>query len=73
MGKKAKEHRKKIAKRNEDLKKHQKKAQNIHKEMLMKMIEKEKNSGMFNSPVVPINGPLSVPVLGPNLGMGPSI
>ena len=36
-------------------------------------IEKEKNSGMFNSPVIPINGPLSGPVLGPNLGMGPSI
>lgn len=68
MGKKAKEHRKKIAKRNEEIKKIQKKAQKNQQEMLMKLIEREKNAGMFNSPVIPLTGPL----VGPSLGDIPS-
>ena len=64
MGKKAKDHRKKIAKRNEGLKSSQKKAQKAQQEFLMKLIEEEKKKGMFNSPVTPLPG-----FDGPNLGM----
>lgn len=53
MGKKAKEHRKKVAKRNaklnEQKKSHQKKAMDY----LMKLIRKEKEKGMFDGPVQP--------------------
>lgn len=74
MGKKAKEHRKKIEKRNQEIKKLQKKAQDQHKEMLMKLIEREKNSGMFNSPIMPLGGPLTgpIPLDGPSIGSIPS-
>jgi hypothetical protein len=74
MGKKAKEHRKKIAKRNEQFNIQKKKAQKIQEEFLMQLIEQEKQKGLFNSPVTP----LPIPgVGGPTLGMpivnGPQI
>lgn len=54
MGKKAKEHRKKVARRNarmeEDNKKHRKAAMNH----LMKLIQKEKEKGAFDNPIQPL-------------------
>ena len=52
MGKKAKEHRKKIAKRNEQIKQQQRKVEKAQKEFLMQLIEQEKQKGLFNSPVM---------------------
>lgn len=54
MGKKAKEHRKKVAKRNAQIKQAQAKYQKIQKEMLMSLIEQEKQKGLFdNMPQIP--------------------
>ena len=64
MGKKAKEHRKKIAKRNEEMKLQIKKAQNAQKEALMQLIERERQAGAFNNPVQSLPG-----FEGPNLGI----
>ena len=75
MGKKAKEHRKKISKRNEQMKLQEGKMKKAQQDFLMKMIEREKQAGQFNSPVMPLpQGPL-VDVHGPILGMpsGPQI
>ena len=72
-GKKAKEHRKKVAKRNEQIKQQQRKIEKAQKEFLMQLIEQEKQNGLFNSPVMPLpNLPLTeAPTLGiPN---GPQI
>jgi hypothetical protein len=72
MGKKAKEHRKKVAKRNAQIKQNQEKFQKMQKEMLMKLIEQEKQKGLFdNMPSVP-----NIPSINPNLdgpNFGPSI
>ncbi len=54
MGVKKKEHRKKIAKRNELVKQNKKKMEKIHRDMIMSMIEEEKKKGLFeNNPQVP--------------------
>lgn len=54
MGKKAKEHRKKVARRNEQIKQAQAKYQKMQKEMLMQLIEQEKQKGLFdNMPQIP--------------------
>lgn len=49
MGKKAKEHRKKVAKRNEAIKNEQKKFEKKQQERLMELIEREKQMGAFNN------------------------
>ena len=49
MGKKAKEHRKKVAKRNAQIKQAQAKYQKMQKEMLMSLIEQEKQKGLFDN------------------------
>ena len=49
MGKKAKEHRKKVAKRNETIKNEQRKFQKQQHERLMELIEREKQMGSFNN------------------------
>jgi len=49
MGKKAKEHRKKVAKRNDQIKQSKDKYQKIQKDMLMKLIEQEKQKGLFDN------------------------
>jgi hypothetical protein len=69
MGKKAKEHRKKVAKRNEQIKLQRKSQEKIAIDFLRKMIEKEKEGGAFNSPVQPLpNSSGSVPTFeGPQL------
>ena len=54
MGKKAKEHRKKVAKRNAILNEQKKKQQKTAMDFLMKMIRKEQNSGAFDGPVMPM-------------------
>jgi hypothetical protein len=51
MGKKEKEHRKKITKRNEAIKMQQRKIKKAQEEFLMQLIEREKNAGKFNNPV----------------------
>jgi hypothetical protein len=51
MGKKAKEHRKKVAKRNEQIKLQRKGQEKMAMDYLQKLIEREKASGAFNSPV----------------------
>lgn len=56
MGKKAKEHRKKVAKRNERLALERKKMEKQQKEFLMQLIEREKAAGKFeNNPTIPFN------------------
>ena len=74
MGKRTKEHRKKVAKRNEQSKQQQKKLEKAQKEFLMQLIEQEKQKGLFNSPVMPLPGGLPL-TEGPTLGIpnGPQI
>lgn len=62
MGKKAKEHRKRVAKRNERIRLEKKKIQNIQMEFLKKLIEQENQRGAFNSPVMPMPG-FEAPIL----------
>lgn len=54
MGKKAKEHRKKVTKRNELINEKKKNQQKNAMNFLMKMIKKEKERGAFDGPVMPI-------------------
>lgn len=49
MGKSAKEHRKKVAARNEAIKTQQKKNQKMQNNFLRELIEREKASGRFDS------------------------
>lgn len=51
MGKKEKEHRKKVAKRNEMIKENQKKIKKAQDEFLKKLIEHEKAAGKFNNEI----------------------
>jgi hypothetical protein len=54
MGKKAKEHRKKVAKRNTLINESKKKQQKQAMDFLMKLIRKENASGAFDNPVQPL-------------------
>jgi hypothetical protein len=67
MGKIDKEHRKKVAKRNEQIKQQKRKMEKAKQDFLMNIIEAEKQKGSFNSPVMPMPG-----FEGPNLGI-PSV
>lgn len=67
-GKKEKEHRRKVEKRNEKIKQERKKFEKSQQEFLMKLIEDEKQRGLFNSPVMPFTSPIPG-VEGPSLGM----
>lgn len=75
MGKLKKEHRRKIAKRNEKINQQKKKMQKAQQDFLMKLIEQEKQKGMFNNPVMPLPT-FDIPSLGntqePNT-IGPQI
>ena len=64
MGKKEKEHRKKVTKRNDEIKSIQKKLQRAQQDRIMQMIEREKAEGKFDNPVLD-------PTL--DLGQGPQI
>jgi hypothetical protein len=63
-GKKAKEHRRKVMLRNERIKHEKRKMQKAQQEMLMKLIEQEKEKGSFDAPVMSMPG-----FEGPNLGL----
>jgi hypothetical protein len=71
MGKKAKEHRKKVAKRNEQIKLQRKGQEKMAMNYLQKLIEREKASGAFNSPVQPLPS-AELPSTNPTF-MGPQI
>ena len=53
MGKKAKEHRKKVAKRNALINDQKKKQQKSAMDFLMKLIRQEKEKGLFDGPLQP--------------------
>lgn len=67
MGKKAKEHRKKIAKRNADIKTQQKKYQKQAQDFLMQLIEKEKAAGAFDSTPIKSNDDIIIGAPAPTL------
>ncbi len=64
MGKNKKEHRKKVAKRNEAINAQKRKMQKAQEEFIKMMIEKENAAGKFN------NTEAFVPNVDPNLGEG---
>lgn len=59
MGKKAKEHRRKVAKRNEKLKQEKTAYMNMQRKFVEELIRREKESGQFDNPTVlpPMDGP----------------
>lgn len=63
MGKKAKEHRKKVAARNQKIQQQRKSIENAQRKFIMDLIEKEKKAGLFdnNQPLVPVpsNDPIT--------------
>lgn len=63
MGKKKKEHRKRVAKRNEAIKAQQKRVAKVQEEFFKALIEKERQAGKFENNPVP-------PELDINLGEG---
>lgn len=72
MGKNKKEHRKKVAKRNESIKLQKKKFEKAKENFIAEIIEREKAAGKFDNntqvPVIPgVSGPLI------DLGQGPQI
>lgn len=63
MGKKAKEHRKKVAARNQKIKQQQRLVQNAQRKFILDLIEKEKQAGAFEnnpslSPMPGVDGPM---------------
>jgi hypothetical protein len=68
MGKKEKEHRRKVTKRNEAIKVQQKRLKKAQENFIMEMIEREKAAGKFdNNTQVPIPG-VSGPIInGPQI------
>ena len=67
MGKKAKEHRKKVAKRNAEIKNQQKKYQKQSQDFLMQLIEREKAAGAFNGTPVKSNDDIIIGAPAPTL------
>lgn len=62
MGKNKKEHRKRVAKRNQEIENQRKKIQKTQQDLLMKLIEEEKNKGLFNNPIsTPITPSVDMP------------
>ncbi len=72
MGKKTKEHRKKVAARNEKIKLERKTQEKAAMNFLRKLIQKEKDSGAFNSPVQPLPS-TELPKTNPEQFLGPQI
>lgn len=68
MGKKAKEHRKKVAARNEKINAAKKQLQKQQEKFLMDLIQREKEAGRFNAPTEPM---IDVPEI--NITDGPQI
>ena len=67
MGKKSKEHRKKVAKRNAEIKNQQKKYQKQSQDFLMQLIEREKAAGAFNGTPVKSNDDIIIGAPAPTL------
>ena len=65
MGKNKKEHRKKVSKRNEDIKRQKNKLEKSQRDFLMKIIEAEKQKGLFdNNKTMPgFDAPISLPTI----------
>lgn len=61
MGKKAKEHRKKVARRNAEIKAKIKKMEKSRQDQLMELIQREKAAGAFNT--TPQKDILPTPIL----------
>jgi hypothetical protein len=79
MGKRAKEHRKKVEKRNRIIADERKRMEKAQKEFF-DMIQEENKKGMFNSPTMPLptlDGPLMINTGGlsinPTIMNGPKI
>jgi hypothetical protein len=73
MGKRAKEHRKKVEKRNRMIADDRKRMEKAQKEFF-DMIQEENKKGMFNSPTIPLptlDGPLMINTGG--LSINPTI
>jgi hypothetical protein len=73
-----KEHKKRVAKRNNVMQQERKKMEKAQKEFLMKLIDEEKQKGLFNNPIQGIGDfpTLNIPnISGPSLGMneGPKL
>ena len=68
MGKKEKEHRKRVAKRNEEIKNSRNKVQKEQQDRIMEMIEREKAAGKFdNNATAPIPGISGPAIDGPQI------
>jgi len=73
-----KEHKKRVAKRNNIIQQERKRYEKAQKEFLMKLIEEEKQKGLFNNPVQKLGEipTFDLPTIGgPNLGIseGPKL
>lgn len=66
-----KEHKKRVAKRNNILQQEKKRFEKAQKEFIMKIIEEEKQKGLFNGPTeTSTSAPIDLPTVGgPNLGL----
>lgn len=75
MGKKAKEHRAKVAKRNQKINEGKKKQQKVAMDYLMNLIKKENEKGAFNNQVQPLPGQntVNIPIIDPNVASGPTL
>jgi len=69
MGKNQKEHRRKVSRRNEEIKNQQKKVEKMRQDFLQNLIDKENSMGKFNNPTQPT--PSELPFL--EIGQGPMI
>jgi hypothetical protein len=64
-----KDHKKKVASRRTRIEQEKNKFQKLQKEMLMKLIEQEKQKGMFeNNPIIPTLPNLESPLQGTDAG-----
>lgn len=68
MGKKSKEHRKKVAARNQKIQQHRKSIENAQRKFIMDLIEKEKKAGLFDNNQPPVPVPSNDPIIeGPQI------
>lgn len=68
MGKKAKEHRKKVAARNQKIQQQRKSIENAQRKFIMDLIEKEKKVGLFDNNQPPVPVPSNDPIIeGPQI------
>jgi hypothetical protein len=70
-----KEHKKRVAKRNNILNQERKRFEKAQKEFIKKIIDEENRQGLFNNEVVEVPSVENNPMLAPNIGLasGPKI